>query len=162
MDKKYTTTLSRCVQFYICTHTHSCICNNDWLYSYTYMYYRFWFKFLWWGIIMMWVFHLSINWRFFIGIWVTASLLVSSGLFSVFWLILTMFCSVGSQFFLWFPIHLLSNPMGTIPSSPTISDIAAALMFHVFFKVLRQGPCICLSFCLSSQLGLANTLTAER
>ena len=31
------------------------------------------------------VFHISINWWFFTGVWVTASLLKSPGLFSVFW-----------------------------------------------------------------------------
>ena len=32
------------------------------------------------------VFHISFSWRFFTGVWVTASLLNSPRLFSVFWL----------------------------------------------------------------------------
>ena len=36
------------------------------------------------------VFHTSVTWRSFTGFWVTASLLRSSGLFSVFWPISTM------------------------------------------------------------------------
>ena len=40
--------------------------------------------------LFMRFFHVSVSWWFSAGIWVTASLLKSSGLFSVFWLISTM------------------------------------------------------------------------
>ena len=37
-------------------------------------------------IYSSWVFHISVSWWFFTGVWVTASLLKSPGLVSVFWL----------------------------------------------------------------------------
>ena len=55
----------------------------------------------------MWSFHISFNWWFFNGIWVTASLLRSPELFPVF-LRTLMLCSVCSQFFFYFPIHSVS------------------------------------------------------
>ena len=35
--------------------------------------------------LLLWVFHISVSWWFFTGVWVTESLLKSPGLFSVFW-----------------------------------------------------------------------------
>ena len=39
---------------------------------------------------LLWVFYTSVSWWFSSGVWVTASLLKSPGLFSVFWSILAM------------------------------------------------------------------------
>ena len=52
------------------------------------------------------VFHISLSWWSFTGVWVTASLLKSPGLFSVFWLF-TIMLSFG-----W------SSPIRQLPSPP--------------------------------------------
>ena len=49
----------------------------------------------------LWIFYISTYWRFFTGIWVTASLFSSPELFKVFLLILTVLWSGWSWFFLW-------------------------------------------------------------
>ena len=66
------------------------------LYYYYYYYYYY---------LLIRVFHISVSWSFFTGDWVTASLLKSPGLFSVFWLFSIMLC------FRWSPlIHQFPSP----------------------------------------------------
>ena len=60
----------------------------------------------------LWVFHISISWWSFTRIWVTASLLKSPGLLSVFWPILTMLFFGWSWFILWFLTLSASLPIG--------------------------------------------------
>ena len=50
------------------------------LYYYFYGYYYYYYYYL-----LIRVFHISVSWRSFTGVWVIASLLKSPGLFSVFW-----------------------------------------------------------------------------
>ena len=49
------------------------------------------------------VFHITVSWRTFTGVWVTTSPLRSPGLFLIFWLISTMLYFGLSQFILSFP-----------------------------------------------------------
>ena len=79
-------------------------------------------------------FHTSFSRWFFTGAWVTASLLKSPGLFSVFWLFLIML-SFG-----WSPlVRLLPtppvpfwNPLATVPNAPIKIGIIVTFMFHSF------------------------------
>ena len=69
------------------------------------------------------VFHISVSWWFFTGVWVTSSLLKSPGLFSVFWLFSIML-SFG-----WSPL-----PLFTVPKAPITISIIFTCMFHSFFN----------------------------
>ena len=73
------------------------------------------------------VFHISVSWWFFTGVWVTACLLKSPGLFSVFWPFLIMLL------FGWSPLgRQLLNLPGPI-------GIIVTLMFHSFFNSLARS-----------------------
>ena len=81
------------------------------------------------------VFHASVCRWFFTGVWVSVSLLMSPGLFSVFWLILTM------PQFGWSPLILFisksydpcTNPWVIVPRAPITTGITVTFMFHNFF-----------------------------
>ena len=75
--------------------------------------------------------HISSNISFAIEVWVTASLLSSPGLFSVFWPISVMLWSGSSRFFLWFSVFPKS--LVTVSSAPTTFSITVNLVFHSFF-----------------------------
>ena len=64
-------------------------------------------------------FHISVSWWLFIGVWVTASLLKSPGLFSVFWSI--------------------SSPPVTVPSAPITIASPSLSCFIDFFSSLTRS-----------------------
>ena len=86
---------------------------------------------------LIWAFHISVRWWFFTGVWVTASLLKSPGLFSVFWPFSIMLS------FRWSP------PVRQLPSPPVplvfllllfqmheiTIDIIVTCLFHIFFSI---------------------------
>ena len=82
------------------------------------------------------VFHTSISWWFFTEVWVTASLLKSPGLFSVFWPSSIML-SFG-----WSPLvrqltkssRPFNNPLVTVPKAPITIGTIVTFMFHSFFQ----------------------------
>ena len=82
------------------THTHTHICIYIYLCIYTRIHdYIYSFRF----------FQLSVSWWIFTGVWVTASLLQSPGIFSVFWPFSIMLL------FGWSPLgRQLSNPPGLL------------------------------------------------
>ena len=67
----------------------------------------------------------------FTGVCVTASLLGSPGLFSVFWAITAMLWSGCSQFF-------FSKHFATVPSAPTTIVIVVIFVLHSFFNSLAR------------------------
>ena len=87
------------------------------------------------------VFHISVSWWFFPGVWVTASLLKSPGLFSVFWPFSIML-SFG-----WFPLvcqlpshqRPFNNLLVTMPKAPITIGIIVTFMFHSFFNSLARS-----------------------
>ena len=78
------------------------------------------------------VFHVSINWWSFTGIWVTTSLLKSPGFFSVFWPISTIL------WFGWSPIvHLFPSPpvlLQILWWAPITIGIIVTFIFQWFFN----------------------------
>ena len=73
------------------------------------------------------VFHTFVSWWSFNRIWVTASLLMPTGLFSVLWLILTMLWSRWFWLFLRFPT--LPVPL---PNEPITTGIIINRLFNSF------------------------------
>ena len=63
------------------------------------------------------VFHTKVGWWLFAGVWVTASLLISPGLFSIFWPIVILLSVGWSPLVLLFPNHSLPVPIIIISSS---------------------------------------------
>ena len=104
----------------------------------------------------LWVFHTSVNWWFFTGVWVTASLLRSPGLFLVFWPTSTMLLFRWSLLVLRFPTPpgLLLNLWGSfqvhqlqlVSPSPSCSivylgvrkDVSISLFFR-FLLIFTLG-----------------------
>ena len=83
-------------------------------------------------------FHISFCRWFFTGVWVTASLLKSPGLFLVFCQFSTMLS------FRWPPLVLqlpspFSNPLVTVPNAPITIGIIVTCMFHSFFNSLARS-----------------------
>ena len=60
-------------------------------------------------LLLIWLFHISVSWWSFTGDWVTASLLKSPGLFSVFWLFSIMLLLGWSPLGRQLPLWYLSN-----------------------------------------------------
>ena len=65
------------------------------------------------------VFHINVRWWSFTEVWMTASLLKSPGLFSVFW-----------------PISNSPVPLVTVPKAPIRIGIIVTFMFYCFFSIL--------------------------
>ena len=92
-------------------------------------------------IIIIRAFHVGVCQWFFTGVWVTASLLKSPGLFSVFWPFSTMLS------FRWSPLVRqlpsppvpFNNPLVTVPNAPITIGIVVTCMFHSFFKSLARS-----------------------
>ena len=104
---------------------------DNWFYNY---YYHHYYSTLLRG------FNTSISRWFLAGVWVTASLLKSPGLFSVFWLILIIVVWMVT-------IHPLiskssspcTNSLVTVPSAPITIGIIVTFMFHRFFSSLARS-----------------------
>ena len=86
-------------------------------------------------------FYISINWWFSTGVWVTASLLRSPGLFSV-------FSADINNTVLWMvsvrpPISNSSSsftkPLGIVPSATITNGITVTYMFHSSFSSLARS-----------------------
>ena len=127
---------------------------------------------LWLSLLLLfyyYIFHTSVRWWSFTGVWVTASLFMSLGLFSIFWPFSTMLLSRWPQFFLWFsilpiPFSCLWGPFQThrlqvislSASCFTVCFFVVVVFFCFFslflFLVLRHGSSICLSFSFLSSL----------
>ena len=79
----------------------------------------------------------SVSWCSFTGVWVTASLLKSPGLFLVFWPFSIM------QSFGWSPLvrqlpSPFNNPLVTVPKALITIGIIVTFMFHSFFNSLAR------------------------
>ena len=84
--------------------------------------------------------HTSISWWFITAVFVTASLLKSQGLFSVFWPILIMLLFGWFQLDLFFPSpNPFINPLGTLSSAPITTGTTVNFMFHNFFSSLPRS-----------------------
>ena len=110
--------------------------------SYYYYYNHYYYYFLI-------VFHISISWWSFTGIWVKTSLLMSPGLFSVFW----PFSSDAAAFWLLFTrlptfksSSQFNNYLVTIPNAPITIGIIITFMFHSFFNFLTRPEVLILFF----------------
>ena len=83
------------------------------------------------------VFHISVNWWFYTGVWVTASLLKSPGLVSGFWPFLTTLVSTRS------PVSKSSrpfnNPLDIVPNAPITIGTIVTFLFHSFFNSLARS-----------------------
>ena len=84
-------------------------------------------------------FHISISCWFFTGVWVTASLLKSPGLFSVFWPL--------SEMVIWIvstrpptskSSRPFNNPLVIEPKAPITIGTIVTFMFHSFFNSLAR------------------------
>ena len=87
------------------------------------------------------IFHSSVSWRYFTGVWVTASLLqVSRTIFSslsdlnntVAWIVLILPLIANS-------FYLFSKPLGTVPSLPTTSGTNVTFIIQSFFSSLARS-----------------------
>ena len=99
-------------------------------------------------------FHTTVSWQFLTGVWVTASLLKSSGFFSVFWSISIMLLSLISK-----SSNPCTNPLATVPSAPITIGITVTFMFHSFFSSLAKSRYLFL-FSLSFSFILWSAWTA--
>ena len=93
----------------------------------------------------LWVFQTNVNYWAFTEFWVTASLLKSPRLFSVFWPVSIVLWSERSRFFLQFSLTTLVSSSSSCraisidipdPLSPPLPIV------HQFRQVLRATPCI--------------------
>ena len=88
------------------------------------------------------VFHISVNWWFYTGVWVTASLLKSPGLVSGFWPFLAML-SFGWIVSTRPPISKSSRPFNSplviVPNTPITIGTIVTSMFHSFFNSLARS-----------------------
>ena len=118
-------------------HSFFCSLARSWylslfLLSFSYYYYHYY--------LLIRVSHIRVSWWFFTGVWVTASLLKSPGLFSV-------FCPSSIMLsFGWSPlVRQLPNPSGpfnyplvTVPKAPITIGTFDTFMFHSFFNSLAR------------------------
>ena len=93
------------------------------------------------SLLLIKVFHISVSWWSFTGDWVTASLLKSPGLFSVFWpfsiMLLFGWSPLGRQL-LNLP-GIFNNPLVTMPKAPITISIIVTFMFQSFFNSLARS-----------------------
>ena len=121
------------------------------LYYYYYYYYQY-FR----------IFHISVSWWFFTGVWVTASLLKPPGLVSLFWPSSAML-SFGQSL----PVRQFQSPPGpfsyplvTVPNVPITIGTIVTFMFHSFFNSLARSRYLFL-FSLSLRFILFSAGTAK-
>ena len=99
------------------------------------------------------VFHISINWLPFTGVWVTASLLKSPGLFSVFWPISTLLSFGWSLLVFLFPILSVPFPVfWWLYRAYRSQLVSPSLSCSISFSVPQQDTSTYLSFRLPSIL----------
>ena len=107
------------------------------------------FSLLWHGriiiiiiiIYFLRVFHFSFSWWIFTGVWMTASLLRSSGLFSVFWpfSVITVVWMVSSRPPTSKSSIPFNNPLLTVLEAPITIGIIVTFMFHSFLNSLARS-----------------------
>ena len=89
-------------------------------------------------IISIGVFHFSVSWWIFTGVWVKASLLKSPGLFStvlnnaVVWMFSTRPPTSKSS-------RPFNNPLVTVPKAPITIGTIVTFLFHSFFNSLARS-----------------------
>ena len=105
-------------------------------YYYYYFYYYHFYYYYYYYYLLIRVFHISVSWWFSTGVWVTASVLKSPGLFSVIrpflnnvavWMVSTR-PPISKSF------SPFSNPSVTVPNAPITIGIIVTCMFHFFFE----------------------------
>ena len=108
------------------------------------------------------VFHISISWWFFTGVWVTASLLKSSELVSVFWPSSAMlsFWIVSTRPLTYKSSRPFNNPLVTVPNAPITIGTIVTFMFHSFFNSLARSRYL-FFFSLSFRILLWSAGTAK-
>ena len=85
------------------------------------------------------VFLISVSWWSFTGVWVTASLLKSPGLFSVLWPIsLTVVWMVSIRFPTSKSSNPFNSPLVSVPNAPITIGIIVSFMFYSFFNSLAR------------------------
>ena len=96
------------------------ICWSSFLLYFNYYYYYY----------SLWVFHISFNWWFFIGVWMTASLLRFPSDFNsaVVWMVSFLPLIFSSS-------SLFSRLFGTVPRAPITFGITATVMFPQLFQL---------------------------
>ena len=112
----------------------------------TSVYYYYYYYCCWY--LLLESFSYQFNWWSSSGVWVTASLLKSPGLFLVFWPFSIML-SFG-----WSPpvrqfsksSNLFSNPLVTVPNAPMTIGIIVTFMFHSFFQFPSKVEVLVLLF----------------
>ena len=99
------------------------------------------YKFFFIIIIIIRVFHVSVNWWSFTGDWVTASHLMSQGLFlsilavfnnTVVWMVSTRPPTSKSS-------RPFNNPLVTVPKAPITIGIIVTFIFHSCFNSLARS-----------------------
>ena len=86
------------------------------------------------------VFHIRSSWWSYNGIWVTASLLKYSGLFSVFRPILIMqVWRISVPPLISKSLNPLTKPLEIIPSKSVTIGITVIFMFHSYFSSLTRS-----------------------
>ena len=80
------------------------------------------------------VFHISVSWWFFTGVWVTASLLKCPGLVlsNAVWIVSTRPLTSKSS-------RPFNNPLVTVPNAPITIGTIVTFMFHSFFNSLARS-----------------------
>ena len=91
-------------------------------------------------LLLIRVFHISLRWWSFTGDWMTASLLKSPGLFSVFWLFNNaVVWMVSTRPPTSKSFRPFNNPLATVPKAPIPIGIIVTLMFHSFSNSLARS-----------------------
>ena len=94
------------------------------------------------------VFHISVSWWFYNGVWVTASLLKSPGLVSGFWpsSAMLLFGESPTVHQLPSPPGPFNNPLVTVPNAPITIGTIVTFMFHSFFYFSSKVEVLILFF----------------
>ena len=90
------------------------------------------------------VFHIRISWWSFTGVWMTASLLKSPALFSVFWdavVWMVSTCPPTSK-----SLSPFNNPLVTMPKASIMIGIIVTFLFHSFFQFSSKVQVLILLF----------------
>ena len=97
----------------------------------------YWYFYFYYYYLLIRVFHISISWWSFTGDWVTANLLKSPGLFSVFWpfsiMLLFGWSPLGHQLFTFFQFY------SVVSRDSKVDNFADFLLFVDYYKVWSSG-----------------------